>query len=996
MLFDARLDRKHAVDHDTAIGAAAKGLSGRLVYAAEPADVVHVVAHCDGHTIGLPNGPVPIDEAVRRIVEPLPPKLVTLMMCNGANADAGFGHVASRLLGAGVRCVVASRVALSLHDATQFSVAFYEAFMQGCDPVAAMRRGRTRMRAESLVPLHHAALSIYTSTAVLDNPFRSTSHDTSTVTAGAAGPPAELWLRPREDDETVEQRSMRLTGSPLELLEAHHRITPLVGATRELAELEAWLDTPLPIAAAVIHGDRGCGKSRLAAELVSVAKAWGGGFARVGTGAEAGAHRLLDSTDHDLLIVIDDAEASSTSVAGLVNAAADTVTGQSKPARRVRLVLVTQSIPHDGDPFDWFPQIRTRRIPHTQITLGDLGSSERQRLYISTFNAVIDRTASNEESSFDPTTTVWVAGTPSEIVLAASAAALGHDPADAIESLTERTIEWWCRYLGVASIADRRTLAGALAYATLGTNPTDKLGLPDWVTTVWQRYPTLAAAATHPYRYIGPPAVTAHLLEQLLVGRTGTGDSHDANSSGVVNLFAKRHSELATACNRLAQHIRTSAPIAQWAHTTISELLPELASVAVTVASGDGPNTSRVKAVNNAEASSLVDAVAHLITSHHWPDLTIIELADQIPVGLHGGFDLNSHPLVLAGLTALATTSQRLVTSHRNTELIDIIETLVAYAEYSAQLERPHLANDAVANACGLWPTNTNTIPTVHWANVGDKLVRTSVARGFSVRALPIAAHIYQIRQHLQGERHPDTLTSLSNLAFCLCGMGDGSQALPLFRICLKFRREGLGERHPDTIGSLNDLGFCHLVLKDPERARPLLEACCALSRLVLGERHPETLTSMNNLAQSYEGLGRAPEAMHLHQHCYLSRRELLGDRHPHTLTSLNNLANTLETLGDAKGALPLYQRNYRLMTEVRGERHPETLSSLNNLAYCYAALDDLDRALSAYQVCYESSRQVLGDDHPNTVITHTGLMSTRRRLAQVQADAEATTRRSP
>jgi hypothetical protein len=52
------------------------------------------------------------------------------------------------------------------------------------------------------------------------------------------------------------------------------------------------------------------------------------------------------------------------------------------------------------------------------------------------------------------------------------------------------------------------------------------------------------------------------------------------------------------------------------------------------------------------------------------------------------------------------------------------------------------------------------------------------------------------------GEEHPDTLTSMNNLAFTLHQAGDLAGAVRLLRKCLAGRRQVLGEDHPDTVAT--------------------------------------------------------------------------------------------------------------------------------------------------------------------------------------------------
>jgi hypothetical protein len=56
------------------------------------------------------------------------------------------------------------------------------------------------------------------------------------------------------------------------------------------------------------------------------------------------------------------------------------------------------------------------------------------------------------------------------------------------------------------------------------------------------------------------------------------------------------------------------------------------------------------------------------------------------------------------------------------------------------------------------------------------------------------------------GQEHPDTLTSMNDLAFTWQSRGRDRDALGLIKECSLLRKQKLGEDHPDTISSLEAL----------------------------------------------------------------------------------------------------------------------------------------------------------------------------------------------
>ena len=57
------------------------------------------------------------------------------------------------------------------------------------------------------------------------------------------------------------------------------------------------------------------------------------------------------------------------------------------------------------------------------------------------------------------------------------------------------------------------------------------------------------------------------------------------------------------------------------------------------------------------------------------------------------------------------------------------------------------------------------------------------------------------------GDRHPSTLTSISNLGLLLQDQGKLDEAGVLYREALEAKRATLGDRHPSTLTSMNNLG---------------------------------------------------------------------------------------------------------------------------------------------------------------------------------------------
>ena len=102
--------------------------------------------------------------------------------------------------------------------------------------------------------------------------------------------------------------------------------------------------------------------------------------------------------------------------------------------------------------------------------------------------------------------------------------------------------------------------------------------------------------------------------------------------------------------------------------------------------------------------------------------------------------------------------------------------------------------------------------------------------------------------------------------------------------------KETLGENHPNTLSSLINLANSYSDLGEYNKALELKNAVYNARKEILGETHPDTLASLNNLANSYSDLGDYNKACKLQNATYNARKEILGETHPDTLLVLSNL----------------------------------------------------------------------------------------------------------
>ncbi|KAF2818319.1 TPR-like protein [Ophiobolus disseminans] len=224
------------------------------------------------------------------------------------------------------------------------------------------------------------------------------------------------------------------------------------------------------------------------------------------------------------------------------------------------------------------------------------------------------------------------------------------------------------------------------------------------------------------------------------------------------------------------------------------------------------------------------------------------------------------------------------------------------------------------------------------------------------------------------GPEHPDTLTSMRNLAEVLDRQGKYEEAEAISRQTLARREKVLGPAHPDTLTSMNNLAQ---VLKSQgkyKEAETMNRQTLALYQMVLGLEHPHTLMSMSNLAGVLDSQGKFEEVEAMNRQTLARREKVLGPEHPHTLTSMNNLALVLDRQGKCKEAETMHRQTLARKEKVLGHEHPDTLASMNNLAQVLNSQGKYKEAETMNRQTLALYQTVLGLEHPHTLTSMSNL----------------------
>ncbi|KAF1346346.1 kinesin light chain 3 [Lizonia empirigonia] len=242
-----------------------------------------------------------------------------------------------------------------------------------------------------------------------------------------------------------------------------------------------------------------------------------------------------------------------------------------------------------------------------------------------------------------------------------------------------------------------------------------------------------------------------------------------------------------------------------------------------------------------------------------------------------------------------------------------------------------------------------------------------------------LEVQVMETRKRVLGDEHPDMLTSMANLAATYRNQGRWNEAEKLFVQVMETTKRVLGDKHPDTLTSMANLASTYWNQGRWNEAEKLFVQVMETTKRVLGDEHPDTLTSMANLAATYRNQGRWNEAEKLFVQVMETRKRVLGDKHPSTLTSMANLASTYWNQGRWNEAEKLFVQVMETRKRVLGDKHPSTLTSMANLASTYWNQGRWNEAEKLFVQVMETTKRVLGDEHPDMLTSMANLAATYR-----------------
>jgi len=198
-------------------------------------------------------------------------------------------------------------------------------------------------------------------------------------------------------------------------------------------------------------------------------------------------------------------------------------------------------------------------------------------------------------------------------------------------------------------------------------------------------------------------------------------------------------------------------------------------------------------------------------------------------------------------------------------------------------------------------------------------------------RARPVLEEALAIRRRLVGERHPDYVTTLENLAQVAGLRQEVDESVRLRSEVLSLRRELSGREDPKSLNALYSLGFALHRAGQDSAAWSLLDEWQDLLAKQPRSISERRASQLSDAAVLLELRGETERAEPLHREALAIRRELYGDSHHLVGESLVSLGTFLDNTRRAEAAEPLLHEAVTMFRGVYPDGHPRNADALRS-----------------------------------------------------------------
>lgn len=216
------------------------------------------------------------------------------------------------------------------------------------------------------------------------------------------------------------------------------------------------------------------------------------------------------------------------------------------------------------------------------------------------------------------------------------------------------------------------------------------------------------------------------------------------------------------------------------------------------------------------------------------------------------------------------------------------------------------------------------------------------------------------------GGDHPVTITIKADYATLLGLAGMLEQAAEIEKDVLATRLLLMGERHPETIRAMQNLALRNRRLGNLAASEVLYRDAMRLSAEVLPLNDPQRMTIEVNFGVLLQSTRRSDEALAVLEGVYPRIVATQGETHPMAVSARRNIGAVLNDLGRFEEALAIFEEGFEATERNNGPDAPTTIIALANLGAVYQSVGRLDESLATLDEVLVRARRTLPPTHWN------------------------------
>jgi CHAT domain-containing protein/Flp pilus assembly protein TadD len=230
---------------------------------------------------------------------------------------------------------------------------------------------------------------------------------------------------------------------------------------------------------------------------------------------------------------------------------------------------------------------------------------------------------------------------------------------------------------------------------------------------------------------------------------------------------------------------------------------------------------------------------------------------------------------------------------------------------------------------------------------------------------------------------HANHLSALVNMAYMYFGLKDYANADKYYYTALELKKEEVGEKNPDFLTLLNNVAVVYNLEGKNIKADSLYTKLANLRREVYGENNQEYINTIYYKANLYKNTGRYLEAEPLYNKVVAFRKIKPGENSPEFMFAYKHLGQLYVLQRRYTDAEPVFLQLVELNRAVYGEKHKEYTEAINNVGQLYISMERYAEAEKLFLQVIDIRKNTLGKSHIDNGSAYNNLAFLYRKMSK-------------